>query len=90
MKLLYNAVNGEIFYIIPDRDAFMFRHTTTIPLSEFEIDEVSPDNQNPCHDLYKMQGKRDINGLGKYYIQGGELYERDGWEEFIIGPYFLD
>lgn len=32
-------------------------------------------------DLIKNINKVDNDGLGKYYIQDGELYFRDGWAE---------
>ena len=81
MELLYNQNDGEIFYTVYDVDLFRFTHTTNIPLSEFQIDEVDPENKDICLDLFRTQMKRDINGLGKYYIESGELHSRDGWVE---------
>jgi len=85
MKLLYNNSDGEIFYAVYDKDWFAFRHSTNIMLIELEIDEVSPDNKTICADLKRWVGKKDINYLGKYYIDTDELYERDHWEEYVDG-----
>lgn len=79
MKVLYDAT-GKIFYAVYDRDYFKFTHTTNIPLSILTIDEVEI-NKDTCIDLIKNINKVDNDGLGKYYIQDGELYFRDGWAE---------
>jgi len=85
MKLLYDSTksSNNIYYAVTDATWFMFAHTTNIPLTEFEIDEVDPENKDLCIDLvaYAGKGRFDINGLEKYYIDTGELYERDNWEE---------
>jgi len=83
MKLLYNSDDGEIFYAVYDADSFKFTHTTNIPLSEFVIDEVDPDNKEICLDVSASVFKKDINGLGKYYIEiyDGMLTSRDNWQE---------
>jgi hypothetical protein len=83
MQLLYNPVDGEIFYAIYNNDIFRFTHTTNIPLSEFIIDEVEPDNKLICLDVQKTVLQKDVNGLGKYYIDEGELHSRDGWQEYV-------
>jgi hypothetical protein len=80
MKLLYNGT--KIYYAVYDRDLFLFTHSTTIPLSEFLIDEISDGNKIICADIYRNIRKVDINNLGKYYIENGKLYSRDGWEEY--------
>ena len=82
MKILYNNLDGKIFYVVPDKDWFYFRHTTNIPLAELQIDEIAPENQDTCLDLVRTLNKTDINGQGKYYIENGELYSRDGWEPY--------
>ena len=83
MKILYNNETGRIYYTVYDTDWFKFSHTTNIPLTEFEIDEILPDNQAICLDLFKMWKKADINGDEKYYIENGELHQRDNWEEYL-------
>jgi len=85
MKILYNNLDGKIYYSVYNTDWFKFQHSTNIPLTEFEIDEVDPDNKMVCLDLKKYGNawKTDINGQGKYYIENNELFSRDGWEEFI-------
>jgi len=82
MKLLYDS-SGNIIVAVYDVDWFKFKHSINIPISTFEIDEVAPDNKEVCYDLSRSVHKKDINGLGKYYIESGELHERDGWVEVI-------
>jgi hypothetical protein len=81
MKLLYDST-GKIYYSVYDRDWFSFIHHTIIPLSEFTIDEISEVNKKVCADLVWSNYKKDINGLGKYYIENKELYLRDNWEAY--------
>lgn len=83
MKILYNNQDGKIFYVVLDKDWFMFIHSTNIPLTEIEIDEINPDNKTICVDLRKTNNRFDINGLKKYYISNGDIYERENWEEFV-------
>jgi len=88
MKLLYNQDNGEIFYAVYDSDLFKFTHSTNIPLSEFQIDEVDPENKLICLGLSRSVFKKDENGLGKYYIdEDGDLNQREDWQELIIPPF---
>ena len=77
MKLLYDTT-GKIYYAVYDSDYFRFTHSTNIPLSEFNIDEIGTNNV-VCIDLVRTLYRTDINGLGKYYIQNNELYSRDNW-----------
>lgn len=91
MILLYSStLPGEVFYAVYqyawDRG---FEHTTNIPLTEFYIpDELA--SQALCRDLSRTQGRRDATGQRKYYVDdvgsGFELFERDGWEEYIEPP----
>lgn len=86
MILYYDDTNGKIYYAIYEKDVFAFEHTTNITLSEFEVDEVDPTNKSLCIDLHRLGSSLlhvDSNGDGKYYIDTGELYERDGWEEYL-------
>ncbi|MBE7414742.1 MAG: hypothetical protein HS130_05715 [Deltaproteobacteria bacterium] len=57
MRLLFNPADGEIFYAIRDADWFWFAHTTNIPLAEFDIDEVAPENKDICMDLRRVAGR---------------------------------
>lgn len=90
MILLYSYSDGQVFYAVYqsawDRG---FEHSTNIPLSEFEIeDEIG--NQSLCRDLIRTQWKVDANDQRKYYVDdtgsGPELFERDGWEEYVESP----
>lgn len=85
MKILYDNNNGKVYYSVYDTDWFKFSHTTNIPLTELEIDEVDPTNKEVCIDLIKYGNisRVDINGDNKYYIENDELHSRDDWEEYI-------
>ena len=85
MKILYDNTNGRIYYAVYDNDWFGFSHTANIPLTELTIDEVAPSNQAVCQDLVRIINRTDSNLLGKYYIAGGVLIERDGWTEYVTG-----
>lgn len=80
MKLYYNPLDGRIFYAVWDVDLSKFEHTTNIPLSVFEIDELE-ENKTLCIDLVKKLEKKNENDERKYYIQNNELHERDNWIE---------
>lgn len=84
MKLLCNVDNGDVYYAIYDRDIFGHTHTTNIPLFEFHIDEISPDNEGICIDLKRNEHAVSIEGRRKYQVINNELYSLDGWEAFRI------
>lgn len=87
MRVLFDSTTGKIYYPVPDRDWFMFHHSTNIPLTEFEIEEILPNNQGACIDMVKVQGKTDAAGDAKYYMFNNagtwELHIKDGWEEYV-------
>jgi hypothetical protein len=74
MKIFY-LPNGEIHQIIYARDDFLaYIDPATSVLG---IDEI-PENKELCRDL-SSYGQLDENGLGRWYIENGELFERDNW-----------
>ncbi|MCK5603137.1 hypothetical protein KAR91_14735 [Candidatus Pacearchaeota archaeon] len=81
MRLLYNIMDGKIFYAIPESRWFYFTHSTNLSLTEIEIDELAPDNKNLCIDLLKIIDKEDVTGDRKYKIDTGQLVEKEGWKE---------
>ncbi len=87
MKILYDANDGKIYYVVSDVHLFYFTHSTNIPLTEFEIDEVGP-NAATCVDLARTRGRLDVDGDPKYSMIDNagtwELHEKDGWEEAPI------
>ena len=83
IKLLYNDKDGHIYYAVPDNEYFYFTHTTNVPLSIFEIDEIGPDNKAVCIDLRRTVGKVDENGDLKYIVSDGILMEKEGWTEVV-------
>lgn len=88
MKLLYDNNTGEIYYTVYDTDWFGFSHTTNISLTEFEIDELLPDNQEICQDLVGTRKRVDADNNMKYSIEVDEfsilqLYMLNGWEEYF-------
>lgn len=86
MRLLYDQTDGTIYHSVYDRDWFAFTHETNIPLTEFVVDELAPDNKGLCHDIVRTTGRVDSNGLGKYYMNNGQLMERTGWQVHVEGP----
>ncbi len=82
MKLYYNSENGEVLYAVYDKDLFNFIPKTNLSLLELDIDEIIPNNKTICIDLTKTQWRFNEVGQRKYYIQSGDLYSRDGWEEY--------
>lgn len=82
MKILYSD-SGKIYHAVPDNDWFYFSHSTNIPLVEMIIDELAPSNKSICIGLRKTIGKVDIDGDEKYKVIGGELQEKEGWEEYF-------
>lgn len=80
MRLLYNNVDGKIFYAVYNRDWFMFKHTTNILLTELYIDELV-ENQATCQSIVESLGKYDANMDAKYYMAGAALMSKDGWIE---------
>jgi len=84
MKLYYSTQSGEVLYALFEAEVFGFKHTTNILLSILEIDEIYPENKEICIDLKRTVPLFDDQGQRKYYIENGELYDRDGWTEQII------
>ena len=81
MKLYYEPTTGEVYYAVYSKDEFVFSHTTNIPLSLFEIDEITG-NEAICINLKRTEWKFNEQGQRKCYVLAGELYSRDGWQEF--------
>ena len=81
MKLLYDDATGKIYYAVPDVRCFYFSHTTNIPLTDMNIDELIPNNQALCIDLRKTINKVDAINDAKYKIDSGQLVEKEGWAE---------
>ena len=83
MKLYYEPITGDVYYAVYSKDEFSFSHTTNIPLSLFEIDEIEG-NPDLCRDLKRTEWKFNEQGQRKYYILANELYSRDGWTEMMF------
>lgn len=80
---IYYLPDGEVEIALYDKDVYGY-----LPTSEAQVlsvDEV-PDNRTLCVQMAKMAKWRDANGLGRWYVQGGELYERDGWAVAAVIP----
>jgi len=81
MKVIYTNTGEIIDVLRTEADYFYSRAEYKPAVSIFEIDEVDPENRGVCRDLIETLHKVNINGEGKYYMNGGELYITDGWEE---------
>ena len=76
MNLYY--YNGEVLKAVYDRAIF---NTKISPdLTAFYIDEVA-DNKELCVQLAASARLTNVAGETRFYVQAGELYERDGWEQ---------
>jgi hypothetical protein len=47
--------------------------------SVLEIDEI-PENQDLCREIAYGATFRNVDDLGRWYIENGELHEREGWQ----------
>ncbi|MCK5433472.1 MAG: hypothetical protein KAJ03_12060, partial [Gammaproteobacteria bacterium] len=83
-KLLCDVETGDVYYAIYDRDVFQFSHTTNIPLVEFEISEIIPDNVLTCIDLKRNEHAVSIDRRRKYQVIDGYLESLDGWERLTV------
>jgi len=86
MKIYH--INGKIIQVNYGAEDFKWDNTSN-GTSVYSIDELDPANRSICADVYRSQGKIDINGLGKYYIDtaAGNLVERAGWAEYVEDLY---
>jgi hypothetical protein len=75
MKIYY-LPNGELHQALYNADTF--RATVDPTALSLEIDEI-PENRDLCLQLAAELGRQDADGLGRWYVENGELYERDGW-----------
>lgn len=80
MRVLYKD-DGTIYKVLKDSEVFFYDDTFGQALPFITVDEISPDNKAICIDLYKMQGRTDVNRLHKYYVLSGQIMERTGWQE---------
>ena len=85
MKILFNPIDGEIFYAVKESDFPFFTHSTNIDLSVGELSETDETLRQIRSDLYLTVGRKDAQGQGKYYVEKGEIIEREKWEEKEIG-----
>lgn len=76
MKIYYFP-DGEIWNAIADRDLF-----TVLPDANTQVLEVNEiaENQSLVIQMTQQATYKNSEGLGRWYVQAGELYERDGWE----------
>ena len=81
MKIYYDN-NGVIQTI--KRYGLLYPIKNISGMNIYEIDDISS-NENLCNDIFLNWYCSDINGVRKYYISGGELYETENWEKYYIG-----
>lgn len=74
--IVYYFPNGEIWNAVLDKNKF--ETTADLNTSQLEIDEL-PENQSIVLKLSQHATLRNPDGLGRWYIQAGELYERENW-----------
>ena len=78
MKLYYDST-GKIHYVVLDKDAGTFAHTTNIPLSTMEIDEIE-DNRSLIIALIRGIRKIDHDGNPAltHYVEDDLLKDAEG------------
>ena len=78
MKIYY-LPNGEIWNALWDSEILKTEIEPTT--QEFEIDEIV-ENSELLRNLSKYSTMRDESNLGRWYIENGELYERENWAPY--------
>lgn len=86
MRLTFDANTGYIIQTVYDRDIFSTKALSgAAAFTDFDIDEVAPNNKDLCFDLARSLGRTDNQGRQKYYMVNNagiwELHETDGWTE---------
>ena len=80
----YQVGKHRVVCTIYDSEVFRFDEGVLSPFYVLNIDEVDPFNKFLCLDLIRTTNKTDINGEGKYYVDGlGQLVEKEGWQEYV-------
>lgn len=80
MKIYH--IGGKIIQANYDADDFKWVNTSN-GAAVYQIDELDPNNRSICADIQRSVNKLDELGRGKYYIETGNLMEREGWVEYI-------
>lgn len=75
--IIYYLPTGEIWNALYQSE--IFKHETEPTAQEFEIDEIQ-ENAQLCKSLSLLSTFRNSEGLGRWYVQDGELFERENWE----------
>lgn len=81
MKIIYATDTGEIMGAWYDSDFFKRMFNTSTPHSILEVDEVDPENVEPCAMIVRSIGRFDSQGRQRFYIRDGGVWERENWEE---------
>jgi len=84
LQLEYQPGKHRVIQCLYDFEVFKFDESTLSPYSTLIIDEIDPANKTLCIDLVRTVDRTDLNGEGKYYIDGlGTLMQVAGWTEYI-------
>ena len=79
MIIYFSVASGELFTWKTRSEAMYFVPLFQFTVGTLEIDEIQ-ENVALLIDLRENIGKIDVEGLGKYYIDGdGDLAIREGW-----------
>ena len=74
--IVYYHPSGELWNAVLDRDGIV-----TVPdvnAQEYAIDEIDA-NKDLLIALSQQATQRDSNGLGRWYVENNNLFERPGW-----------
>jgi len=87
MLLIYNPLDGEIFYVVKTSDIPTFTHSSNIPLETAEIPDEDDTIQEIRSQVYASQGRKNETGQGRFFIDTSTpsptLNEREAWKEVI-------
>ena len=77
MILHYDPSTGNVYKA--EYDAGGYKSFLLPGLHVYEIEEL-PANHPLCLELAFLVNKTDAAGQTRWYVENGELYERDNWE----------
>ena len=73
---VYYSPTGQIFSAFYDAEIFFIPNE---PAPDFlTIDEI-PENQALCRDLRTFASALDEENVSRWYVQDGDIFERDDW-----------
>ena len=82
---LYCDPTGDVFLAVLDIEALLFDESLLTFSQSLTIDEIA-DNFSLLREISRTRYQTDSSNLHRYYLQDGDLYERDDWQAQEIQP----